>query len=96
MPPNITISKIIYSSRQRTDVNMEWLILSDDDYTGFFIERQNLPFPLWQKVVGDLDPSARSFQITNLDPSGTYAFRITAVNRRTIGHPSDVKSPGGK
>lgn len=96
MPPNVTISKIMYSSRQRTDVNVEWLILSDDDYTGFFIERQNLPFPLWQKVVGDLDPSTRSFQITNLDPSGTYAIRITAVNHRTIGHPSEFRSPGGK
>lgn len=95
MPPNVTIIKIMYSSRQRTDVNVEWQILSDDDFTGFFIERQNLPFPLWQKMVGDLDPSIRSFQITNLDPSGTYAFRITAVNRRTIGHPSEVKSPGG-
>ncbi|XP_053543944.1 V-set and immunoglobulin domain-containing protein 10-like 2 [Ictalurus punctatus] len=93
MPPNVTIIKIMYSSRQRTDVNVEWQILSDDDFTGFFIERQNLPFPLWQKMVGDLDPSIRSFQITNLDPSGTYAFRITAVNRRTIGHPSEVKSP---
>ncbi|GAA6097169.1 V-set and immunoglobulin domain-containing protein 10-like 2 [Tachysurus ichikawai] len=93
MPPNVTISKIMYSSRQRTDVNVEWLILSDDDYTGFFIERQNLPFPLWQKVVGDLDPSTRSFQITNLDPSGTYAIRITAVNHRTIGHPSEFRSP---
>ncbi|TSQ12721.1 V-set and immunoglobulin domain-containing protein 10-like 2 [Bagarius yarrelli] len=93
MPPNVTISKIVYSSRQRTDVNVEWMILSEDDYTGFFIERQNLPFPLWQKVVGDVDPSTRSFQITNLDPSGTYAFRITAVNHRTFGHPSEVKSP---
>ncbi|KAF4077459.1 hypothetical protein AMELA_G00208480 [Ameiurus melas] len=99
IPPNVTISKIIYSSQQRTDVLLEWLIQRDGDLTGFFIEHQRLPVgktdvvPLWQKVVVDLDPSTRSYQITNLDPSGKYAFRVTAVNHRTTGHPSEVKSP---
>ncbi|XP_053505399.1 V-set and immunoglobulin domain-containing protein 10-like 2 [Ictalurus furcatus] len=100
MPPNVTISKITYSSQQRTDVMLEWLVQRDGDLTGFFIERQRLPVgktdvvPLWQKVVVDLDPSTRSYQITNLDPSGKYAFRVTAVNQRTTGHPSEIKSPG--
>ncbi|MCI4386614.1 hypothetical protein PGIGA_G00064500 [Pangasianodon gigas] len=99
MPPNVTISKITYSSQKRTDVILEWLVQRDDDLTGFFIERQRLPVgksdavPLWQKVVVDLDPSTRSYQITNLDPSGKYAFRVTAVNYRTTGHPSEVKIP---
>ncbi|XP_017347382.1 V-set and immunoglobulin domain-containing protein 10-like 2 [Ictalurus punctatus] len=99
MPPNVTISKITYSSQQRTNVMLEWLVQRDGDLTGFFIERQRLPVgktvvvPLWQKVVVDLDPSTRSYQITNLDPSGKYAFRVTAVNHRTTGHPSEIKSP---
>ncbi|XP_017574451.2 V-set and immunoglobulin domain-containing protein 10-like 2 [Pygocentrus nattereri] len=101
MPPNITITKIIYSSHQRTDVTVEWLIQAAADLTGFFIELQMLPgrlgksgnVPLWQKVAADLDPSTRSYQINHLDPSGKYAFRVTAVNRRTIGHPSAMKSP---
>ncbi|KAK1788289.1 hypothetical protein P4O66_016742 [Electrophorus voltai] len=29
LTPNVTISKIIYNNRQRTDVNMEWLIKAD-------------------------------------------------------------------
>ncbi|XP_072518613.1 basement membrane-specific heparan sulfate proteoglycan core protein-like [Salminus brasiliensis] len=101
MPPNVTISKIIYSSRQRTDVNVEWVIRTDSVFTGFIIESQRLPSPLersdvaplWQKVAVDLVPSTRSYQINNLDPAGTYAFRITAVNRRTTGNPSEVKNP---
>ncbi|KAI4900508.1 hypothetical protein NFI96_020138, partial [Prochilodus magdalenae] len=101
MPPNVTISKIIFSSRQRTDVNMEWTVRTDSILTGFFIERQRLPDPdaksdippLWQKVASDLEPSTRSYQINNLDPTVTYAFRITAMNRRTTGNPSEIKSP---
>lgn len=101
MPPNVTISKITYSSQQRTDVMMEWLVQRDGDLTGFFIEHQRLPVgksevvvPLWQKVVADLEPSTRSYQITNLDPIEKYAFRVIAVNHRTTGHPSEVRSPG--
>ncbi|XP_047661728.1 V-set and immunoglobulin domain-containing protein 10-like 2 isoform X1 [Tachysurus fulvidraco] len=99
MPPNVTISKIAYSSQQRTDVMLEWLVQNNGDLTGFFIERQSLRVgksdvvPVWQKVVVDLSPIIRSFKITNLDPSGKYAFRVTAVNHRTTGHPSEVKSP---
>lgn len=101
MPPNISISRIIYNSRQRTDVDLEWQLQTDGDLTGFFIERQRLPEPVkkrngglpWQKLV-DLEPDSRSFQISNLDPLGSYAFRITAINHRTIGNPSEIKSPG--
>ncbi|XP_051534073.1 V-set and immunoglobulin domain-containing protein 10-like 2 [Myxocyprinus asiaticus] len=100
MPPNLTISRIIYNSRHRTDVDLEWLPQTDGDFTGFFIERQRLPDPVkkrssdppWQKLV-DLDPDARSYQVNSLDPTGTYVFRITAINHRTIGNPSEIKSP---
>lgn len=101
MPPNITISKIIYNSRQKTDVDLEWILQNDGELTGFFIERQRLPDPVkkrssdppWQKLT-DLDSDSRSYQINNLDPAGIYAFRITAVNRRTVGNPSEIKTPG--
>lgn len=101
-PPNVTISKIIYNGRQRTDVNVEWLVQAYGDVTGFFIERQMLIVPderrgivpVWERVTENLEPSTRSYQITNLDPSTIYAFRVTPVNRRTIGYPSEIKSPG--
>ncbi|XP_022531716.2 V-set and immunoglobulin domain-containing protein 10-like 2 [Astyanax mexicanus] len=93
MPPNVSISKIAYSSRRRTAVSVEWLIQTDGDITGFFIEQQNLQLPLWQKVVSGLESNTRSHLITGLDPFGKYAFRITAVNQRTIGYPSGIKSP---
>ncbi|XP_056587738.1 V-set and immunoglobulin domain-containing protein 10-like 2 [Triplophysa dalaica] len=100
MPPNISISKIIYNSRQKTDVDLEWMLQNDGEFTGFFIERQRLPDPakkrssdpLWKKLI-EMESDSRSYQINNLDPTGTYAFRITAVNRRTIGNPSEIKTP---
>lgn len=81
---------------------MEWLVQSYGDVTGFFIERQNLTVPVrrgdvvpvWEKVTENLEPSTRSYQITSLDPNTMYAFRVTPVNRRTIGNPSEIKSPG--
>ncbi|XP_049322608.1 V-set and immunoglobulin domain-containing protein 10-like 2 [Astyanax mexicanus] len=101
VPPNITISKVTYSGRQRTDVNVEWTNQTDGDITGFIIEYQRLPNPLersdiaslWQKVAVDVQPSVHNYQINNLDPGRAYTFRVTAVNRRTVGNPSDIKSP---
>ncbi|KAF5906956.1 V-set and immunoglobulin domain-containing protein 10-like 2, partial [Clarias magur] len=100
-PPNVTISKVIYNGRQRTNVNVEWVVQAYGDITGFFIERQTFTVPVeksdivpsWQKISENLEPSTRSYQITNLDPSSKYAFRITPINRRTIGYPSEIKSP---
>lgn len=102
MPPNVTISKILYISHQRTDVILEWQIQTDVNVTGFFIERQKLQgsagqgedFSRWHMVVSDLEPRTRSYQMTGLDPAGKYVFRVTAVNHRTTGHPSQIKSPG--
>lgn len=81
---------------------MEWVIQTDANLTGFFIEYQRLPAPvgrsnidpLWQKVADNLEPSTRSYQITNLDPTSKYVFRVTAVNQRTIGNPTEVMNPG--
>ncbi|XP_062868250.1 V-set and immunoglobulin domain-containing protein 10-like 2 [Trichomycterus rosablanca] len=58
MPPNVTITKLMYSHHQRTDVNMDWQIQTDGELTGFFIEHQRLPVPVeqsedvlpWQKL----------------------------------------------
>lgn len=98
----MTISKLIYRGRQRTDVKIEWLVQAYGDITGFFIEHQKLTVPAekndiittWQKVAENLQPNIRNYLITNLDPGTTYAFRVTPLNRRTIGYPSDTKSPG--
>ncbi|XP_064209245.1 V-set and immunoglobulin domain-containing protein 10-like 2 [Anguilla rostrata] len=103
-PPNVTISKIVYNSRQRTEVDLEWQTQTEGDLTGFYVERQRSRAPggksggataapaLWQ-TVADLQPDARSHTFPGLDPAATYAFRITAVNRRTVGHPSEVRTP---
>lgn len=81
---------------------MEWLIQTDANLTGFFIEYQKVPVsvgrsdiaPVWQKVAENLEPSTRRYQVTNLDPTSKYVFRVTAVNHRTIGNPAEVMSPG--
>ncbi|XP_076131118.1 hemicentin-1-like [Alosa pseudoharengus] len=101
MPPNVTISKLVYSSRQRTEVDMEWFLKTQGDITGFIIERRRLPQsagkrdadPQWQEVAVNLDPSTQTYKMSGFDPTGLYAVRLMAVNHRTIGHPSDVKSP---
>lgn len=92
----------MYTGRQRTDVNLEWQMQAVGDQTGFIIEHQILPDPLlrndpapvWQKVGVNLDPNTRNYEITNLDPSRMYVFRVTALNRQTVGNPSENKSPG--
>lgn len=81
---------------------MKWQIQMDANLTGFFIEYQRLRVPVersdialvWQKVAENLEPSTRSYQITNLDSTSKYVFRVTAVNHRTVGNPAEVMSPG--
>lgn len=94
MPPNVTIGRLLYSGRQRTDVNIEWSAMSDKNLTGFLIERTCDVMPDWHKVTDDLDPRIYSYHVANLDPSVKYKFRVTAVNRRTFGNPSETMSPG--
>ncbi|KAL2095119.1 hypothetical protein ACEWY4_009838 [Coilia grayii] len=99
MPPNVTITKIMYSSRQQMEVDMEWVLWTVGDMTSFIIERRRVlqdkadTDPLWQRVVANLDPGTRSYKMGGFDPTGRYEVRIMAVNHRTIGHPSDAKSP---
>ncbi|KAG7483883.1 hypothetical protein MATL_G00043010 [Megalops atlanticus] len=101
-PPNVTISKLLYSSRERTEVELEWVTLSEGDITSFIVERQRAREPEvkaswdgpWQTVAADLGPSARSHTQLGLDPTAQYAFRITAVNHRTLGYPSELRTPG--
>ncbi|KAJ8342435.1 hypothetical protein SKAU_G00323630 [Synaphobranchus kaupii] len=102
-PPNVTISKIVYNSRQRTEVDLEWETMTEGDLSGFYVERQRTRArdgrsfvdggALWQQVAADLEPDDRGHTVLGLDPTGLYAFRVTAINHRTYGHPSEVKSP---
>ncbi|MGH0154585.1 UNVERIFIED_CONTAM: hypothetical protein FKN15_044285 [Acipenser sinensis] len=108
-PPNVTISKLLYS-RQRTEVELEWMTRGSGDLTGFIVEtqvaRKSSPSsgtdpvdkqdraPSWETVAGQIDPDVRGHKLSGLDPTTLYAFRITAVNHRTVGHPSEVKTPG--
>ncbi|XP_053308116.1 V-set and immunoglobulin domain-containing protein 10-like 2 [Spea bombifrons] len=102
-PPNVTISKLLYS-RQRTEVDVEWMTQGTGDLTGFMVQRQasirSFPGPrrsvqttLWDTVASDIEPDIRGHKLGGLDPAIVYAFRILAVNHRTTGFPSEVKTP---
>lgn len=49
--------------------------------------------PAWYRRVIQ-DPEARTYTVGRLTATENYQFRITAVNHRTVGHPSAAKSPG--
>ncbi|XP_077105647.1 V-set and immunoglobulin domain-containing protein 10-like 2 isoform X1 [Ranitomeya variabilis] len=102
-PPNVTISKLLYS-RQRTEVDVEWMTQGTGDLTGFMVQRQasirSVPIPkrsvqaaTWDTVANDIEPEIRGHKLGGLDPSIVYAFRILAVNHKTTGFPSEVKTP---
>ncbi|XP_069802686.1 V-set and immunoglobulin domain-containing protein 10-like 2 [Dendropsophus ebraccatus] len=102
-PPNVTISKLLYS-RQRTEVDVEWMTQGAGDLTGFMVQRQasvrSAPIPKrsvqatsWDTVANDIEPEIRGHKLGGLDPSIVYAFRILAVNHKTTGFPSEVKTP---
>lgn len=42
MPPNVSLVRAAYSSRQRNEVQLEWQVQSDADegWTGFYLEHQ--------------------------------------------------------
>lgn len=54
---------------------------------------QRIGQPVWYRNV-ILDPETRSHTVGRLTPTENYQFRITAVNHRTVGHPSAAKTPG--
>ncbi|CAN2388107.1 carcinoembryonic antigen-related cell adhesion molecule, partial [Pristimantis euphronides] len=101
-PPNVTISKLLYS-RHRTEVDLEWMTKGAGDLTGFKVQRQasirSAPIPKrsiqasWDTVANDIEPEIRGHKLGGLDPSIVYAFRILAVNHKTTGFPSEVKTP---
>ncbi|XP_066570378.1 V-set and immunoglobulin domain-containing protein 10-like 2 [Amia ocellicauda] len=96
-PPNVTISKILYNTRQRTEVELEWATRGTGDLTGFVVERQMSSRSgergAWEMVANEIEPHMRGHKIAGLDPGTLYAFRILAINHRTRGYPSEVKTP---
>ncbi|XP_067350842.1 V-set and immunoglobulin domain-containing protein 10-like 2 [Channa argus] len=48
--------------------------------------------PVWY-TTNIQDPDARIHTIGKLTPTANYKFRITPVNHRTIGYPSEAKTP---
>nr|XP_020667205.1 V-set and immunoglobulin domain-containing protein 10-like isoform X1 [Pogona vitticeps]XP_020667206.1 V-set and immunoglobulin domain-containing protein 10-like isoform X1 [Pogona vitticeps] len=100
-PPNVTISKLMYT-RHRTEVELEWQIQGSGNLTGFVVQRREAKKALkkqvagsvpWETVASDIDADTRDQKLGGLDPAMVYAFRILAVNHRTTGHPSEVKTP---
>ncbi|KAL8173769.1 UNVERIFIED_CONTAM: hypothetical protein K2H54_024695 [Gekko kuhli] len=98
-PPNVTISKLMYN-RHRTEVEVEWQTEGPGNLTGFLVQQteakkatKRQAITTWETAVSDIDPDVRVQKLGGLDPSVVYAFRILAVNHRTRGHPSEVKTP---
>lgn len=102
IPPNVTISKIMYNSRKRVEVDVEWAIGGAGDLTGFIVEQRRPQMPelktngtmSWLRVATGIEPDARTYKLVGLEPAVTYTFRILAVNRRTLGYPSEGRTPG--
>lgn len=89
-------------TRHRTEVELEWQIQGSGNLTGFVVQRREAKKALqkqvasvsWETVASGIDPDTRDQKLGGLDPAVVYAFRILAVNHRTTGHPSEVKTPG--
>lgn len=88
-------------TRPRTEVELEWETLGSGNLTGFVVQRREAkktgPKQMassWETVANNIDPDVRGRKLGGLDPAVAYAFRILAVNHRTTGHPSEVKTPG--
>ncbi|KAG8141459.1 hypothetical protein E2320_007081 [Naja naja] len=98
-PPNVTISRLMYT-RPRTEVELEWEIRGSGNLTGFVVQRREAkktgPKQMaisWETVANNIDPDVRGRKLGGLDPAVVYFFRILAVNHRTTGYPSEMKSP---
>ncbi|XP_025021959.1 V-set and immunoglobulin domain-containing protein 10-like 2 [Python bivittatus] len=98
-PPNVTISRLMYT-RHRTEVELEWETQGSGNLTGFVVQRREAkktaPKQMassWETVANNIDPDVRGRKLGGLDPAVVYAFRILAVNHRTTGYPSEVKTP---
>ncbi|XP_042530762.1 V-set and immunoglobulin domain-containing protein 10-like 2 [Dipodomys spectabilis] len=95
-PPNVTISHLMYR-RHRREVQLQWAIQGPGNLTGFLVQRRaSVPSPgtgAWETAARDIEPESRDRLLGGLDPGVLYAFRILALNHRTAGHPSEVKTP---
>ena len=96
-PPNVTISRLTYG-RRRSEVQLQWTVRGPGNLTGFLVQRRagvpGLGAGAWETVAGDIEPESRGRRLGGLDPGVLYAFRVLALNHRTAGHPSEVKTPG--
>ncbi|KAL4604901.1 B-cell receptor CD22 [Arapaima gigas] len=101
IPPNVTISRIKYSNQQRTEVDLEWETQDTGNLTGFIVEllqKKGLLFKenntlSWVQVVTGLQPHVHYYKLAGLDPTSSYGFRVLAINHRTLGYPSEAKTP---
>ncbi|XP_026038193.1 V-set and immunoglobulin domain-containing protein 10-like 2 [Astatotilapia calliptera] len=109
MPPNATLVRVMYTSQQRNEVELEWVVENQEagGWTGFFLEHRWMSERPQRKgsgneeKVGPLvwyrnilqDPAVRIYTVRSLTPTVTYQFRILPVNHRTVGHPSTPKTP---
>ncbi|XP_044524917.1 V-set and immunoglobulin domain-containing protein 10-like 2 [Gracilinanus agilis] len=95
-PPNVTISSLTYG-RQRSEVRLQWATQGPGNLTGFMVERRASPAGpgpgVWERAAADIEPESRGRRLGGLDPGVLYAFRVLALNHRTAGHPSEVKTP---
>ncbi|XP_055791185.1 V-set and immunoglobulin domain-containing protein 10-like 2 [Salvelinus fontinalis] len=133
MPPNVTLVRLVYSSRQRREVELEWQMEGEGEggegggLTGFILDHRleeapgrrrgeeekekdreeagadsadqeeqrqgkRSSFSPW-KQVAVLEARQRVHTLGNMTPTDTYQIRITAVNHRTLGHPSPPETP---
>ncbi|KAI4529916.1 hypothetical protein MG293_019772 [Ovis ammon polii] len=95
-PPNVTISRLTYG-RRRSEVQLQWAVRGPGNLTGFLVQRRasvpGLGAGAWETVAGDIEPESRGRRLGGLDPGVRYGFRVLALNHRTAGHPSEVKTP---
>ncbi|XP_074069590.1 V-set and immunoglobulin domain-containing protein 10-like 2 [Macrotis lagotis] len=95
-PPNVTISSLTYG-RQRSEVRLQWATKGPGNLTGFMVQRRASPpaseAGVWERAAADIEPDCRGRRLGGLDPGILYFFRVLALNHRTAGHPSEVKTP---
>jgi hypothetical protein len=96
-PPNVTINRLTYGWHRR-EVQLQWDIQGPGNLTGFLVQRRaSVPSPgagAWETAASGIEPESRHWRLGGLDPAVLYAFRILALNHHTVGHPSEVKTPG--
>lgn len=61
MPPNATLVRVMYTSRQRNEVELEWVVENEEagSWTGFFLEHQWLSERPRRKGSGNDSSSER-------------------------------------